>query len=96
MYLSTVSKSAGHVWSKILASSRPPPNLYPALKQLKGWSSIAMDETGSLLCQAVLENWPDEQKKSIVEALIKDTVTLCSSQWATFVVLQSVFLPIST
>lgn len=47
-----------------------------------------MDETGSLLCQAVLENWPDEEKEGIVAGLIKDTVNLCSSQWATFVVLQ--------
>ncbi|KAK9895877.1 ARM repeat-containing protein [Cystobasidium minutum MCA 4210] len=46
-----------------------------------------MDETGSLLCQAVLENWPDEEKEGIVAGLIKDTVNLCSSQWATFVVL---------
>lgn len=49
-----------------------------------------MDETGSLLCQAVLENWPVEQKETIVATLIKDTVKLCSSQWATFVVLQCV------
>lgn len=49
-----------------------------------------MDETGSLLCQAVLENWPAEEKESIVKTLIKDTAKLCSSQWATFVVLQYV------
>lgn len=50
-----------------------------------------MDETGSLLCQAVLENWPNEEKEGIVKALIRDTVTLYSSQWATFVVLQWVY-----
>lgn len=87
MYLS-YSKSAGHVWSKVLAGANPPANLYPALKQLKDWTNIATDETGSLLCQAVLENWPTEEKEDIVKALIKDTVTLCGSQWATFVVLQ--------
>lgn len=47
-----------------------------------------MDETGSLLCQAVLENWPHAEKHAIAQGLIKDTVELCSSQWATFVVLQ--------
>lgn len=47
-----------------------------------------MDETGSLLCQAILENWPTAEKEDIVKALIEDTVELCGSQWATFVVLQ--------
>ncbi|CAD6588377.1 MAG: hypothetical protein CYPHOPRED_004374, partial [Cyphobasidiales sp. Tagirdzhanova-0007] len=63
------------------------PNLYKSLKEIKNWSNIAMDETGSLLCQAVLENWPAVEKEGIVKSLIRDTVALCGSQWATFVVL---------
>jgi hypothetical protein len=82
------SKSAGHVWSKLLASPTPAANLYKSLKEIKDWPNIAMDETGSLLCQAILENWPAAEKQNIVESLINNTVELCSSQWATFVVLQ--------
>ena len=82
------SKSSGHVWSKLLSSSNPAANLYKSLKQIKDWSKVAMDETGSLLCQAILENWPYTEKQSIVRGLIRDTKELCGSQWATFVVLQ--------
>lgn len=85
------SKSAGHVWSKLLSCSDPAPNLYASLEDIRDWSRIAMDETGSLICQAILENWPVEEKEGIVRSLINATVELCSSQWATFVVLQWVF-----
>ena len=84
-----ISKSAGHVWSKLLSSPKPASNLYPSLKSsINDWSQVAQDETGSLLCQAILENWPQEEKEEIVEGLIRDTLELCGSQWATFVVLQ--------
>ena len=58
---------------------------------IRDWPRIAMDETGSLICQAILENWPLKEKEEIVRSLIRATVELCSSQWATFVVLQWVF-----
>ena len=47
-----------------------------------------MDETGSLLTQSILENWPAEQKEAIIQTLIRDALALCNSQWATFVILQ--------
>lgn len=82
------SKFSGHVWSKLLSSPKPARNLYTSVKEIKDWTKIAMDETGSLLCQAILENWPAAEKVEIVTNLISNTVALCSSQWATFVVLQ--------
>lgn len=60
------------------------------MQAVRDWPRIATDETGSLLCQAILENWPDLHKEAIVDALIEQTAILCTSQWATFVILQCV------
>jgi hypothetical protein len=57
------SKSAGHVWAKLLSLTRSPSFAGQVVNNNCGlWSLIARDEVGSLVVQSILENWEDGQK----------------------------------
>ncbi|KAL8276439.1 hypothetical protein RQP46_011141 [Phenoliferia psychrophenolica] len=84
-------KSAGHVWSKLLASSNPP-SFYRRLSETGAgcWTAIARDETGSLIVQSVLENWAEADKSAIGIECGQNLAGLATSQWGSFVVLHLV------
>lgn len=82
-------KNSGHVWSKLLAAPNPP-SFYKSLSATGSgrWSTVAKDETGSLIVQSVLENWQDASESEIARDCENDLPRLAVTQWGSFVALQ--------
>lgn len=69
-----------------------PPAFYERLSATGAgsWAHIAKEETGSLVVQSILESWDGAYSSSIASDCERDIVGLATSQWGSFVLLQSV------
>lgn len=81
---------ACHVWQKIFElqwTCAPPAVMKYVNNALVGtWSSVALDETGSLVVQNIFENVPEADKRPIVEEVLSNIVPIAKGQWGNWVI----------
>ena len=84
-------KFSCHVWQRVFQikwdNGLPPIIMINMHKTLLGiWDTVASDENGSLVVQCIFENSTEEEKRPILDSVLKRTIDIALGQWGNWVI----------